>query len=328
MLVSGGIYTRILMKISKWLLVLSLFVSTYAQAARTDIWPSVPFLRGADLCKFHNAYSQTRNEYISGMVRNAEDLLYAGANGSEALDMLLSFDALYDKNQRLAASGYALAVTLESTLKAYVDQYHRNLNPIEKKLSFRHTNSLVSIIDALKKGQRIGNMNDELLSELDYIAYGTYTLAPNCRGNIQVTLHLIGRSGETKSYTATGKPSTVMSQIASELYTDFQRTQFPSKLRIGNRTITLVGALNGSVGEVNNLRMADLACETLGARLPNATELDLIAAYGDWSGGVGLGKAVWALPNGKVFHPGLRNPSPVRNPNEVNARTFKYYCVR
>ncbi len=316
------------MKTSKWLLILSLFVSAYAQAARTDIWPSIPFLRGADLCKFHNAYSQTRNESISGMVRNAEDLMYAGALGSEALDMLLSFDALYDKNQRLATSGNGLAVTLESTLKAYVDQYHRNLRPIEKKLSFRHTNSLVSIIDALKKGQRIGNMNDELLSELDYIAYGTYTLAPNCRGNIQVTLHLIGRGGDTQSYTATGKPSTVMSQIASQLYTDFQRTQFPSKLRIGSRTITLVGALNGSVGEVNNLRMADLACETLGARLPNATELDLIGAYGDWSGGVGLGNAVWALPNGKVFHPGLRNPSPVRNPNEVNARSFKYYCVR
>lgn len=328
MLISGGIYSGNLMKISKWLLILSLFVSTYAQAARTDIWPSVPFLRGADLCKFHNAYSQTRNEYISGMVRNAEDLLYAGANGSEALDLLLSFDALYDKNQRQATSGYGLAVTLESTLKAYIDQYHRNLNPIEKKISFRHTNSLVSIIDALKKGQRIGNMTDELLGDLDYIAYGTYTLAPNCRGNIQVTLHLIGRDGQTDSYTATGKPSTVMSKIASELYTEFQRTKFPSKLRIGNKTITLVGGLNGSVGEVNNLRMADLACETLGARLPNATELDLIGTYGDWSGGVGLGNSVWALPNGMVFHPGLRNPSPVRRPNEVNARTFKYYCVK
>ncbi|MFT6604740.1 MAG: hypothetical protein ACJARO_002264, partial [Bacteriovoracaceae bacterium] len=34
------------MKTSKWLLILSLFVSTYAHAARTDIWPSIPFLRG------------------------------------------------------------------------------------------------------------------------------------------------------------------------------------------------------------------------------------------------------------------------------------------
>ena len=80
--------------------------------------------------------------------------------------------------------------------------------------------------------------------------------------------------------------------------------------------------------EVSDLKVAELACETLGARLPEARELELINAYGDWSGGVSLNQAVWALPGGMVFHPGLRNPSPVRHPWEVNANSFKYYCVR
>lgn len=317
------------MKTSKTIILLVTLLASFMAQARTDIWPSIPFLRGADLCKYNNAYSQTKNEYMLEMVRNAEDLMMAGAKGAEALQLLTTFDALYDKNQKLA-SKYGLDVTLESTLKAFIDQYHRNLRPREKRISFKHTNSLVSIIDALKKGQRIGYQNDEMLSNLDYIAYGTYTLAPDCRGKVQVTLHLIGQDGRTESFTATDRPAVVMSHIASELYTLFQRTQFPSKLRIGNKTITLVGGLNGSVDQVNNLNMAKLACQTLDARLPNSMELDLIGSYGDWDGGIGLGQGqtVWAISGGKVFHPGLRNPSPVRNQSEVNARTFSYYCIR
>lgn len=310
------------------LLSVLLLGSIFCAQARTDIWPSIPFLRGADLCKYQNAYGQTKKEYMQQMVSFAEDLMWAGAYGSEALDMLKEFDALYDKNQALATRGKGLEVTLESTLKAYIDQFHRNLNPRVKKLSFKHQNKLIDIINALKNGQRIGYMNNDLLEDLDYIAYGTYTLAPNCQGNIQVTLTLIGKDGMTESFLATGKPQYVMSEIGSQLYERFQRTQFSSQVRIGRRTVTILGGLNGSVDQVNDLRMAELACETLGGRLPNATELDLISAYGDWSGGVSVGRSVWALPNGKVFHPGLRNPSPVRSPYEVNAKVYKYYCVR
>ncbi|MBT3584254.1 MAG: hypothetical protein HN509_05075 [Halobacteriovoraceae bacterium] len=314
--------------LSLWLVLFLMPLSSYADSSRVDIWPSIPFLRGADLCKYSNAYGQTRSEYMREMVQNAENLLYAGALGTEAQQLLLMFDSLYDKNQRLAVQGKGLDVTLESTLKSYLDSYHRKLRPRIKKISFRHTNRLVDIISALKNGQRIGTITEEMLNDLDFIAYGTYTLAPNCRGNIQVTLHLIGRDGVTDSYVATGKPEVVMSQIASDLYTEYQRTKFPSKLRIGNRNLTLLGGLNGSVDQVSDLRMAELACQTLDGRLPNATELDLISSYGDWSGGVGVGNSVWALPYGKVFHPLLRNPSPVRSPWEVNAKVFKYYCVR
>ncbi len=315
------------MKTKILLVLLALCSVQTAFAKRANIWPSIPFIRGADLCSFHNAYSQTKQEYMAQMVRNAQELMAYGAYGMEALHMLESFDRLYTKNLALA-SYQNFGVTLESSLKAFVDGYHRDLHPRVKKISFQHLNSLQSIVTSLRSGLPAGNFNDSMMSELDFIAYGTYSLAPNCRGNLQVTLHLIGRNGMTTSYTGTGHPSTVMSIIASQLYTEFQRTQFPSTLRIGQGELTIIGGLSGSVDEVSDLKMAELACETLDARLPNAIELDLINAYGDWSGGVGLGNAVWALPNGKVFHPGLRNPSPVRNPWEVNQKTYKYYCVR
>lgn len=311
------------------LLLGSLLLSSVVLAddGRTDIWPSIPFIRGADLCKYRDAYGSTRSEYMQDMVRNASDLMQSGALGNEALDMLVAFNGLYDRNQALATRGYGLSVSLEATLKGFVDSYHRKLRPKKKKLSFTHTNDLVSIIRSASNGQRPG-ISDDMINKLDYIAYGTYTLAPNCRGKIQVTIHLVGRDGRSESFVATGKPETVMSQIASELYTLFQRTQFPSKVRVGNRTLTLVGGLNGSVDETSSPDMAAQACRTLDARLPNRMEIELIDTYGDWSGGVGLGDAVWAMPYGKVYHPGLMNPSPVRNTWEVNAKRFKYYCVR
>ena len=318
------------MKTVLGLLALLLSTSLLANDGRVDIWPSIPFIRGADLCKFHDAYGQTRNEYMQTMVRNASDLMQAGAYGSEALDMLVAFDSLYDKNQALATRGQYLDVTLENTLKGYIDQYYRDLNPRVKRLSFKHVNYLKKIVDAAKRGQRIGYFNAEQLEKLDYIAYGSYALAPECRGNVQVTVTLVGRDGQTFTYIGNGKPSVVMSQIASEMFTQFQRTSFPTTLRVGNRSIELIGGFNGSVDQARTPQQAEQACQTLGARLPNQFEYEMVSGYGDWSGGVSLGegKVVWAMSGGKVYHPGLMNPSPVRSQWEVNAKIFSYYCVR
>jgi hypothetical protein len=301
---------------------------SFSNNERIDIWPSIPFVRGADLCKYHDAYGQTRSEYMREMVRNAQDLMFSGAYGPEALQMLTEFNRLYDRNQALATRGKGLAVTLESTLKAYVDQYYRQLHPRLKRLSFRHMGDLLNIIQATSAGQRDGQLTREQLKKLDFIAYGTYALAPNCRGNIQVTLHLIGKDGQSESYVATGKPSVVMSQIASEMFTQFQRTQFPTTITMGRTTLELIGGMNGSVDKTHSPQNAQRVCRNIGARLPNQFELEILDARGDWSGGVSLQNKTWALPNGKVYAPYLRNPTPVRNPWEVNAKEFYYYCVR
>lgn len=295
---------------------------------RVDIWPSIPFIRGADLCRYKDAYGQTRSEYMSKMIGHATNLMYAGARGKEALSLLVAFNQMYDLNLDMANRYNYLDVTLESTLKAYISGYYRDLRPRVQKISFTNVNDILALVRAASNGQRDGYLDPKLLAKLDYVAYGTYALAPNCQGDIQVTLHLVGRDGDEKSYLGNGKPEYVMSQIASKVFEDFQRTQFPSKIKVGTRTLTLVGGLNGSVDTAPTPQIAKESCATLDARLPEANELELISAYGDWSGGVSLGNAVWALPSGKVFAPTLRNPSPIREKWEVNATEFKYYCVR
>lgn len=288
-----------------------IFVSLTLNAAtppdeRTDIWPTIPFIRGADLCRYKDAYGQTRTEYMTKMVTLASDLMKVGAEGKEALALLESFNQMYDLNLAMATQYNYLDVTLESTLKAYVSNYYRDLRPRVQKVSFTGVN----------------------VKKLDYIGYGSYALAPDCKGDIQVSVHLIGRDGAQKSYLGHGEPHIVMSQIASKIFEDFQRTKFPSVIKVGDMTLTLIGGMNGSVDFASSPEIAKQSCETLNARLPESSELELLNAYGDWSGGVSLGHNVWALPSGKVYAPTLRNPSPVRKKSEVNATKFYYYCVQ
>ncbi len=295
---------------------------------RVDIWPTIPFVRGADLCQYKDAYGQTRSQYMQTMVSHAKNMISGGARGREALELLVNFSNMYDHNQALAIRHQYLDVTLESTLKSYLSGYYRDLRPKTTKVSFSYVNDIVSIVNAAKNGQREGYLDQNILDKLDYIAYGTYALAPNCNGNIQVTLHMIGRNGLSESYIATGRPEYVMSTIASEIFTQFQRTQFPSKIKIGNKQLTLIGGLNGSVDRVADPLFAEEACKTLEGRLPTHMELEMISSYGDWSGGVSVAEGIWAMPDGKVFSARLRNPSPVREKWEVNAEEYLYYCVR
>lgn len=319
------------MKLKALLLLLLVSTPSLTVAKTANIWASIPFIRGADLCQYNQAYSQTRSEYMHDMTGMASELMQSGAKGSEALDMLVKFDSLYDKNLRLAMQYKYMDVTLENTLKSYLDSYYRT-NPVrERKVHFRQLNDIRSITRAINNGQRIGNIPADSYSIVDYIAYGSYSLAPNCNGNIQVTVSLVGEDGLTKNYSGIGKPSVVMSQIASSIFTEFERTQFPSTLNINGRKLTLIGTSNGSIGETFNPQDAKRTCKYMGGRLPNAIELEMISSYGDWNGGVSIGQAVWAIDQGyelMVYHPGLRNPTPVRRASEVNNTNFKFYCIK
>lgn len=293
-----------------------------------DIWPTIPFVRGADLCQYKDTYGQSRTDYVKKMAQHAAQMTGAGMKGPDAIDGLIAFSLLYDRNLALATQHNYLDVTLESTLKAYVDQYYQQLRPKNKKLSFKTVNDLVNVVNAAKAGNRDGYLDPNLMAKLDFISYGTYTLAPNCAGDIQVTLHLMGRDGRQESFIGTGAPAIVMSQIASQMFEMFQRTQFPSQVKIGAKYLTLIGGLNGSVDRVSDPRLAEEACSTLDGRLPSQLELEVLNSYGDWSGGVSLNDKVWAMPKNKVYAPYLKNPTPIRERWEVNAEEYLYYCVQ
>lgn len=299
-----------------------------AKDNRIDIWPTIPFARGADLCAYKDAYEGTRSEYLKNMTKNASSLLHAGASGKEAYLLLSSFNDLYNQNIQIATMYRYLDVTLESTFKAYLDGYYRDIKPKTKKISFSNTNDILSVIQRTNEDRRDGYLTHEMLERLDFIALGTYSYAPDCKGDILVTLQLIGKNGTTESFLGRGQPQYVMSQIASQIFSKFQATQFPSQIKVGKNQLTLIGGMNGSVDTAPTSELAVEFCQTLDARLPTAKELEILDGYGDWSGGISLEGKYWALDDNMVYAPHLKNPSPIRKPWEVNAEEVSYYCVQ
>jgi hypothetical protein len=293
-----------------------------------DIWPTVPFLRGADLCKYKDAYGETRTEYMQKMVTLAKDLLKeAKVNGQDALQMLTAFNSMYDKNQEMAMKSGSMDATLESNLKSSLDQIYRELVPRTKKISFTNVNDVLEVVKIASQGARDGHLTKAMLSKLDFVAYGTYSLAPNCRGDIQVNIHLIGKSGQLESFSATGTPDSVMLNIAKQIFVQFQKTEIPTQVKIGKNLLTIVGGLNGAVDMSNSPELAQSFCESLDARLPTKLEMEVIDGYGDWSGGISFNNKTFVLPDNQIYV-SLFKSYPVRHMDEVNDREFSYYCVK
>jgi hypothetical protein len=305
---------------SKFALLLAFLLGTsIANAGAPDksfrIWPSIPFVRGADLCAYKNSFDSTRSEYMNKMVTLASELMYMGSYGAEAAAMLKKFNDLYDQNRRIGT--YGLDVTLESTFKAYLDQIYRQTHPRTKKLVFFNPGEAQA---AMTGG---GNIED-----LGYIMHGTYSYAPNCAGDILVTLSVINRHSEIETFQASGTPQNVMGYLAEQVFKRYQKTQFPSTINNGGKALCIVGALNGDVAQVVGTRAAEMACASLQARLPTEQEYVILEAYGAWDGGLDLGTIPWAMARGYVFHPVMRNPSPVFPETNLNNKTFNYICVK
>ena len=306
------------------LMLSSAFISQTGHAKVNNIWPRIPFnIIGANLCEFRAAYSQTRSQYMKEMVSMAEKLLKAG--DLDPVDTLMNFNRMYEENLRYARRG--LGITLENTFKGYLEEYYRNIKPRVRNLEFKHVIPIDEVINMAIRGGQVPYISQSDIDKLDLMAYGSYSMSPNCNGNVIVTLNVIDKNGISRSYNGAGRPSTVMSQIASRFFEDYQRTKFPSKIRIGSKTLTLLGGFNGDIDRTSYLDQAEKMCETLGGRLPTAQEYKFINSYGSWSGGITLGHNVWAMKFPYVFVPYFEN-APQRTHSQVNASEFLYTCVR
>ena len=91
----------------------STFASNLPADGRVDIWPSIPFVRGADLCRYSDAYGQTRAQYMGQMMKLASQFYYGGVYA------LTQFNDLYERNVALASQNNYLDVTLESTFRIH-----------------------------------------------------------------------------------------------------------------------------------------------------------------------------------------------------------------
>ena len=301
-------------------LILLLTIMSFNVMANSDVyqfWPKIPFnISGANLCQYQRAYSESRNSYMDQMANLASMLAYSG--DWNPVVTLSSFNDLYNENLSYAKIG--LGKTLEQSFKAYLDSYYRNIKPKVRKLQFKYLNRIAAIMN------QGGSVGVNQLDKLSLIAYGSYSLSPRCNGGVFVTLTIIDTEGLSKDYYGSGPAQTVMSQIASKVFEDYQQTRFPTKINIGREQLELIGGLNSSVDSVNRPEDAEFACMSLGARLPTEKEYKLLNSYGSWSGGVSLGKEDWVLSSNQILN--INSYYHVRGyQNGVNGK-YLYICVR
>ena len=311
---------------SLWL-ALAASTTSYA-AAPLSLWPTIPFIRGQDLCQFQDAYGKSRNELAQEMAGRLKDLLSFGAEADDALDSLLAIDALIDKNRRLASSGQAMDLTLEASLRAALDGLYREIKPKDRKLTFLNPIPLLDMLRELRSAQRQSTLNQQQLAKISGFAWGTYAYGPGGRGDLLVTLHIELGSGASHSFQAQGRPESVMTAVAAQMFKQAQRTVFPSVVSMGKKSLTLLGAPGSPIGMAPTPAVAEAACAASRGRLPLWDEYEFLSALGEWSGGIALDHSYWALADGHVLAPDLRNPSPVRHPEDVNSNEIYFYCVR
>lgn len=292
------------------------------------VWPTVPFIKGQDLCQFQDAYGSTGLEAQKNLSQQLIELLSAGADPAQLVDLINALDRHTQLSRERARAGKGMDVLLEGSLKASLDAQYTQKQLRQRNITFFNPAPLHALARDLRDEKRQGYLDTSMLGKLNAMAWGTYSFAPNCKGDLMVTLHIQVSSGRTYNYQAVGRPEAVMRAISVQWFTEFQHTQFPSKVTMGNRTLELVGAPGVPIGETSSAQAAERSCQGIKARLPTAQEYEFMANLGDWNQGIRTVGRVWALANNMVLAPELPNPSPIRTEAEVRARELYYYCVR
>ncbi len=306
----------------------SLMSCTAWSQNNTYLWPTILFVKGQDLCQFEESYGSTRIEQINEMTGQLKDLMRLGATTQEGVNALLNLDAMSDRHRAQSTSGARLDVTLEASLKAYLDRMYLGFNQNDIKLQFFNSGPLSELVKNLRAHQRQESLDVQQLSVLSGLAWGTYAYGPGCKGDLLVTLHIQLINGTGVSFQAQGKPEMVMSYIAADMVRYFQRTTFPTVVVMGEKSLILVGTAGSPINTAPNPVIAEKSCALIKARLPTLDEYEFLSIKGDWNNGVSLDHKLWAMAGNRVLNPDARNPTPVRTHADNNYEPVSFYCVR
>ncbi len=293
-----------------------------------NVWPTIPFIRGQDLCQYQDAVGQSRARQAQALSREMGSLLQAGGDPKQAVELLGTVDRLIRHGREQATAGYGMDMLLESSFKASLDRFYDQIHPQTRQIAFFNPAPLNEVVRELRDQKRQGYLDASMLQGLSAVAWGSYAYSPGCKGDVVASLHFETAKGQTFNFQARGLPESVMSDIARQTFTQFQKTHFPSVVTYRNQKLVLLGSPGIPIGEVNSPRKAEHACKSINARLPTPGEYVYLTELGDWNGGVNSARGLWALSEERIWAPEMPNPSPVRSASEIHSNEIRYYCVR
>jgi hypothetical protein len=153
-----------------------------------QIWPTIPFVRGKDLCQYQEAYSKSKNTQSQSLLSNVIALMREGAQDVNAIGIVQAIDEMENLNRARAASGLGMDVLLEGSFKAAMDGYYRDVQPAHRQLSFFNPMQLTQLVRTVRDQKRQGYLDDKLVKNLQGVFWGTYSFGPGCTGNVLVSL--------------------------------------------------------------------------------------------------------------------------------------------
>ena len=201
-----------------------------------NIWPQIPFVRGKDLCQYHDAYGRTKSDQMAEMTHTIRDLLREGVDSRNMLALLNAMDGQVNQQRSVAGSSPGMDIMLAGSLKASLDKVYRDRNPQIRRFVFFNTKPLNELLREMRAPQTQVVWDPKFIKSLSGVAYGTYSYAPSCKGDLLVTVHVDLSCGNTYHFQAQGFPEQVMQNIGVQIFETFHQTQFPSKLKIGTKT--------------------------------------------------------------------------------------------
>ncbi|WP_146183846.1 hypothetical protein [Limnohabitans sp. T6-20] len=293
-----------------------------------SLWPTIPFIRGQDLCQYQDAYGQSRAQQAQEFSRELGALLQGGADPKQSVELLETVDKLIQQGRRQATSGFGMDMLLESSFKAALDRIYDEVHPKTRHISFFNPAPLNELVRELRNQKRQGYLDASLLKGLNAVAWGSYSYSPGCKGEVVAALHFETDKGQTFNFQARGLPESVMHTIASQAFQQFQKTHFPSMVTYRGQKLQLLGSPGAPIGEVSAPRKAEHACQSIQARLPTPGEYVFLSELGDWNGGINAAKGLWALSKERIWAPEMPHPSPVRTADEIHGADIRYVCVR
>jgi hypothetical protein len=86
-----------------------------AQPQSVYIWPQIPFVRGKDLCQYHDAYGQTKSEQMATITNTIRNLLREGVDPRSLATLLTAMDGQINLQRAVAGSSPGMDVSVAPT---------------------------------------------------------------------------------------------------------------------------------------------------------------------------------------------------------------------
>ena len=274
------------------------------------VWPNIAVIRAADLSE----YGHDR-QLIA-------DLHTDKADPAKVLAALQAVDALAAHHERSALA--ALGRSLNAQLIAELDQRARRANAGAPKLRFAFQGITP---EDLQRPLAQDNLQAKA-GQVTLAAYVTYTRLDGAL--VQATATLVKlRSGASQSFTVTAPAPTLAEALARELFDYFQGTRFTAH----SNPLAAARWLTAAPGHADRLVSRDTAlryCQSQGAALPTADELETAEASGFYGGGVALRPAgVYHVQTGLYDTAAAQEGDGRTRPNHIaSVPNGYYYCIR